>query len=644
VSPTPGDGSAGEAGEWLPLALSVSGGVYAATGVIDPRLHSSMVAGPVLALAGLLLARRRHRHRLTTLVLATLACVYALASWTEPDFAADSPSYYVYLRSAAFDHDLDFKNEWDHWQYKEQPVTVTGHRRNVHAVGAAVLWSPFLLVAHVYVLGLRACGSPAYAADGFSAPYLRATALGTATIAVLGALLLARALVPRFGAAFAVIGVVAGTLASPVPYYVLAEPTMAHGLVFGLAATFVWGWIETLRQPTALRWTGLGALAGLLALTRWQAIVFVAMFVPLAVEGFVSRRLRTAWVACAALASLAAFAPQLVAWKILYGRLLAIPAQAHGMDWSSPAFVHVLLAADRGLFTWTPLMMLATVALAGLLFSWPSFASGALAVLAASAWVNGGVKDWAGADAFGARRFDLVVPLLGVALAALAQGTARAVARRPWLVPAAAGAVMVLWNVGLMRLYRHSIVREAAPLDRLAAAQLFQLRKGTEDALERLGGPRARSVAYMFFVGEYFYWNANLAGTIDVGAPEGRYLVAGWSRAKRREGWPAFRWALYPRACVSIPLLDPRDVPVVVTARAPNRLPGQAIGLSMNQGPVSWQPLPTEWTDITFLIPKASANPGDNLLCASFTDHLGGEDEGGDGSAVAAAVSRIALR
>jgi hypothetical protein len=619
----------------------IAGAVYAALGVLDPRVPAPLL-GPALALAGLVLARRRGDRRPAALVLAILACVYALAGRAEPDFAADSPSYFVYLRSAAFDHDLDFANEWAQWGYEAQPLTPTGHRRNVHAIGSALVWSPFYAVAHVYVLAARVLGDHAYAADGYAIPYVRATVLGTATVAVLGAFLLFRALVPFFGVTLAAVGVLTGTLASPIPYYVFLQPTMAHGIVYGLAAVFVWAWIEAARAPSARVFARLGLLLGLLALTRWQAIVFLAMFVPLAVEAFAQRRIRPAWIALSGLVAFAVFVPQLVVWKVLFGRALAIPAHEHGMDWSSPHLLNVLVSADRGLFAWTPLMAVGAAGLLWLLRDWLSLAAGALLVLAGTAWINGGVQDWAGADAFGARRFDLVVPLLAIGVAAAAKVTASALSRRPWLAPAAAAALLVIWNVGLMRLYRHRVVSESAAFDRQATAQWFQLRRAVESGLERLGGPRLRNVAYMFFVGEYFYWNTNLSGTIDMAAPEGRYLSGGWSPPHRRPSWPAFRWAYYPKACVRVPLENPLDLRISVTARAPGRLPNQAMGLSMNHGPVLWRPLPADWTEVPFLIPAAMSSPGENLLCVNFSEHVPTE-EGEEGKAVAAAVTRIQL-
>ena len=76
-------------------------------------------------------------------------------------------------------------------------------------------------------------------------------------------------------------------------------------------------------------------------------------------------------------------------------------------------------------------------------------------------------------------------------------------------------------------------------------------------------------------VGEYFYYNVNPGGTIDVGAADSPWLAGGWSEPERRGGWPPFRWAVYPRACVRVPLQGPSALAGFVRARAPGRIPGQ---------------------------------------------------------------------
>ena len=283
--------------------------------------------------------------------------------------------------------------------------------------------------------------------------------------------------------------------------------------------------------------------------------------------------------------------------------------------------------------------LLGLLGLVALVRTRTSFAIGALAVFAASVWVNGSAGDWSAADAFGARRFDLVFPLLAFGVAELGRLAVRAAQRRPWLAPAGALSVLVLWNFGLMRLYRQRAFSEAAPLERVAAAQAGQLRRGAEELGFRLGGWPGRNLAYKFFVGEYFYWNLNLSGTIDLADPTSRYLAGGWSTAREREGGPAFRMAYFPRACVRFPLMEGFDLRVTVTAKAPGALENQTLGLWSNGEKVPAKLLPPEWTDLGFLVPGSMLHPGENLLCLEFSDHL----RGAKGSQVAAAVAKIQL-
>ena len=57
--------------------------------------------------------------------------------------------------------------------------TATGHLNNHFAIGPAILWSPFLVVAHAGVLICDALGAH-IPANGFSRPYIVAMALATA--------------------------------------------------------------------------------------------------------------------------------------------------------------------------------------------------------------------------------------------------------------------------------------------------------------------------------------------------------------------------------------------------------------------------------------------------------------------------------
>src|SRR5918911_704167 len=77
----------------------------------------------------------------------------------------DGIYYYVYLRSAVLDHDLDFTNDYTLYQQlnNEDPIkkremlelhkTPFGLPANYFSVGPAVLWSPVFIIPHALALG-----------------------------------------------------------------------------------------------------------------------------------------------------------------------------------------------------------------------------------------------------------------------------------------------------------------------------------------------------------------------------------------------------------------------------------------------------------------------------------------------------------
>ena len=638
---------------WLrppaPAIVSALGLALAVLGLLDPGRPGFLLAAALLCASGLALAWRTPGRGACALA-AALAAAYGGIAMAAPDFGADSPSYYVYLRSAVFDHDLDFANEWRHWGFTDRPLTPNGHRLNQHAAGSALLWSPFFLATHALVRVGAALGLHGYQVDGYSAPYLRSAAWGTATWVVLGLALLVRALGSWFGRTLAVLAAGAAFFASPLPYYLFVQPLMAHGNVFALVCALIAIVLALEREPSATRWTVAGLLVGLLAATRWQAVVAGALLVPLAASHLKTRRLRPVWLAAAAGGALAGGLPQLVAWAVLFGHPLVILQWAFGsglrleqsqtgLNWGAPFLWDVLLSADRGLLSWTPVAGLGLAGLFLLLRARTSFASGALAVALLTAWVNASARDWTGGDAFGARRIDLVFPFLAFGLAELLRRTSSVVERRPWL-PAAAGlALLVAWNAGFVRLYRMRVFKEAAPLERVAAAQAHQLRAAGEAVGERVGGWEGRDLAYRLFVGEYFYWNLNPGGALELGDTDTRYLADGWSTARTDADGRAFRVAYHPRACVRVPLREATDLRLTVTAKAPGAVERQTIGLAVNGMPSESRPLPAEWTDVALLAPAALLHPGENVLCLEFASHARGQG----GLRPAASVERIQL-
>ena len=620
-----------------PVGLAALGASLALLGLLDPGLQLLGLCGSLVSALAAWRGQRSGEGPLS-LLLAVSSVAFTMVAAVGPEFRADAPGYYVYVRSIALDGDLDFANEWRTWGFAELPRTATGRRVNLYSIGPALVWAPFFAIAHLYVLLTHLAGVGRWAPDGYSTPYLNSLAAGSISAVVLGGYALARSMRGFLTMRQAAVIVAGAVLTSPVAYYTFVVPGMAHAVTFAAACTLVWAWFEAERAPSLRTWCVLGLSVGLLTLVRWQGLVLAVLPAALAVRQLRSRRAHPAWIAAAAAVSVLAFVPQMIVWKLLFGRWLTMPQGRDYVSWSAPHLIDVLFSAMRGFFNWTPVMFAGTAGLLWLAGTMPTFATAALAAVLATAWVNGGVRDWEASDAFGGRRFDIAVPLVAWGLAALSRALAAGLRQRPWAAIAALLGAFALWNAGFMRLYRSRGFLDAAPAEWRAGAQVHQLYVLLDGAAARLG-PRPRARLYDVMVGEYFYYNVNLSGTIDVGAVDSRWLSGGWSPAERQADGPPFRWALHPRACVRIPLLEPLALRSFIRLRAPARIPEQAMRVVANGAVVANGSFGTEWTDLPFTIPAESLQRGLNNVCFEFERRRPHDGEGG----IAAAVSVVQL-
>ena len=619
------------------IVAAVAALLMAAVAVLDPQRPGAVL--PALALAAAAAAVAPRGRRLVRCA-AGLSAAWATAACVGPEFRGDAGSYIVYLRSAAFDRDFDFTNDWEGLERPAPPPTATGRPGNTQSVGPALAWAPFFGAAHVYVLVERAQGRLRYAADGFSAPYRRAPVLGTVAGVLAGVVLLGRALARRFGARVGWLALGATVAATPVLYYTLVVPAMAHGLTFGATAALLAACVRVREQPGRSTWAVVGILLGAAALVRWQSAVWGLLVAVLALVEWRRGRARPAWIAGAAALAGLVLLPQLLAWHALYGRFLTVPQGPGYMDWTAPHLADVLFSADHGLFAWTPI---AWLGLAGLAVSWRrdrTLATGAWLVVAATAWVNGSVTDWdwAAGDAFGARRFDLVMALVAWGLAALLAAAHPFLVKAPLLLPAALLLALAAWNVGLVALFREGRFASVAPADLVASGQARLLRDGMLAAAGRIAGTRGRALAYKHLSGEYLF-GVHPDGVVELAAEE-RLLREGWSARANRSDTPHFRWALAPEACLLVPLASADDLTLEVLARAPRRALPQSVTATWNGAALATAPLTSEWQTLAVRVPEDRVRRGENALCLAFTNAAAGDENG----RVAAAVATVQVR
>jgi hypothetical protein len=345
----------------------------------------------------------------------------------------DSIQYYAYLRSLAIDHDLDFTNDYELlyrptadgaagssvWLTSKTP---TGRATNLMSIGPALLWSPFFLLTYGALLLVRPFGI-AVPLDGIAAPFPLSAGIAGVAYASLGAYFCYKAcrlLVPAAASFWATL---VGWLATPALYYSLVSPAYAHAPSLFASALFYYVWLRTRGQSGSLRFVSLGLLAGLAALMRWQDVTILAFpLLELLWDAWrrelpVPRAARNAGLMLGGLAIM--ILPQLLAWRVIYGRMFVIPQGERFMQWTAPAMIPVLFSLRHGLFSWTPAVLLAVCGFAPLVRRDRFVGWSAVLVFLVTVYVNGAVSDWWAGEAFGARRFIGETVLFTIGLGAI---------------------------------------------------------------------------------------------------------------------------------------------------------------------------------------------------------------------------------
>ncbi|HEY3119711.1 MAG TPA: hypothetical protein VGL15_03745 [Vicinamibacteria bacterium] len=545
---------------------------------------------------------------------------------------ADAVEYYSHLRSLYFDHDLDFTNEFTHFgilsRWDKTNLTPTGHRRTNFSIGPALLWLPFYAAGDVVAsaLGRRE--------DGYSPIHIRAVCLGSLVYGVAGLLLLQRRLRELFPAPAAFWATFLTLYATFLFWYVAYEPVMSHAGSFFLAMAALelwWRRKETLSPAAAL---GLGLLLGLATSVRWQNAVLLL----LPALGLIAyrRRLPQPFVSAAAVGAgfLLGVLPQLLAFKAIFGvYLLPYPVQGRNyLRLDRPDLIETFFSSRHGLLYWTPVLWAGLLGYVPLVRRQPRLYGLLLLPLAVMSYVNACSEDWWAGGSYSNRRFDSVLPLLALGLAA-ALASLRALAeRRPRLVLAAGGILLSLWNLLFMEQYRRNLIPRD---DTVSFARVVENSAGLVS--EAVGSPVAWPANWLFalrhrlppesfdlMVGRYLFLRQNnLGGVIDLGEERSDDLLAeGWSVRTPCGGGVCRRVEGHAR--MFAPLDVAEDLDLVVRAAGAGTLTLAVEGQTVAELPLGPEPL-----DLRVTVPRERWRAGLDEL--AFTVSPGG----------AAAVDRV---
>jgi len=375
-------------------------------------------------------------------VVAAGGCLLLILGLTfRPAVRGDGVGYFSYLHAVLVRHSLDLLPEYaaataagvNTDPAPLEAPTAVAPAADYFPIGPALLAAPAYLVA----LAARGAGQPPYAAPLVDAFGLASLLLGLVTLLLCWRL------------TGSPVAVAATALCTPYVFYLLYEPSYSHMFSAFAVTAFVAVWWRGREDRSALGWLALGALAGLMTITRWQdaPLAAIALLTP-PPRGARGRAL------LAVPGALVVLGPQLATDLAIFGTWWPERPPGQALEPLAGHQLEILLSSDHGLFVWNP--MTAVAAAGSLLIRDRRLRLACLYALVAETIVNGAAPDWSGGAAFGARRFLDLAPFWAFGLATVAE---RVPAAAAW----AATGVLAAWNALLIANLQYVMNRAADP-------------------------------------------------------------------------------------------------------------------------------------------------------------------------------------
>lgn len=392
-----------------------------------------------------------------------------------PWVRGDGVGYYAYARALVINHNLRFEQDWlnANPSYRDGRVdaegrirgdqyTSTGYLDNHFTIGPALIWVPFLEATHLMVLCADHLGV-SIPPTGYSWPYLDTMAFVTALVGFLGLFIsfrLARKYFPERWAFAATLGI---WFASSLPVYMYFNPSWSHAQSAFLVALFLWYWDYSREARTLSQWCLLGLIGGVMIDMYYPNTLFLLAIVVESLTGLrgwarsTPRRVRVKQMferyMLFAGALLLAFSPTLITRRVIYGGIFRTGYEGPNMwHFKSPLLGRVLFSTDHGLFSWTPVLILASAGVVFLFLRDRRIGMVAFVSSAAFYYLISSYQNWDGISSFGNRFFVSLTPIFILGLTALLAASERVWHSR---MAAVSSAIVVLamlsaWNCGLI--------------------------------------------------------------------------------------------------------------------------------------------------------------------------------------------------
>jgi len=397
---------------------------------------------------------------LGTLVVLSLLAHIRYFIYSGPGLKGyDGQYYYVFVRSALLDGDLDFENEFSSlvtfpeyiagWESRRSETGLIG---NPYPIGYALLSVPFFGLAHGVTHLHNALLTTAWPPNGYSAAYQFLVPLGHWAYACLGMVFVYLICRRFYGQRTALAATVVAWLGTAAIFYVVVGTYTSHPASLMTISAFILVVVHARASGSVVHWAAAGALGGLAALVRYQNGAFLIVPAVILLPSTARLLARRDWAClgrvvfnglmvmlCFALV----FSPQLVVWQILFGRVRGLGYNEQSIDWLHPTVWETIFSPSRGLIFWTPAVVVAFLAVPFFLRGHRGWlATGLVLGFVVQAYINCGWTGWGG-RIFGARAFTNSTYLYALGFCAAAEALRR-IARR--FAPALF-ALLIAWNV-----------------------------------------------------------------------------------------------------------------------------------------------------------------------------------------------------
>jgi hypothetical protein len=363
------------------------------------------------------------------LALASYVFIYTTGRAGLP-IRSDGFSYYVYLPAWFIHHDPSLVATardccGGHFPEYTAMFRWPGTRRwvNPHPIGVAIMQAPLFLVAHglTYWTNL----SP----DGFSLYYQHAAGLSGLLWGVAGLWVLQRLLRRHFSDGVTATALITITFGTNFFHYLTYDSGYSHAYSFFLFAAFL-ALTETWhRSPTARASVLVGAAAGMILLVRHTNALFLLVFLLYGVTSartlrqtvarLLDQRRRVVQVGGTALL---VAAPQLLLYWSATGSPFISAYGEMSFNFESPRVWGVLFSVQKGLFFWSPLLLLALAGWARLVASGHparAFAVPSAVFLLVNTYLIASWWDWQFGGSYGHRGFVDAFPVFAYGFASV---------------------------------------------------------------------------------------------------------------------------------------------------------------------------------------------------------------------------------